>query len=502
MRRQDYLLSKVFTPFLIIFFIIGFLSLLFLDIVHEQYQEIRTKEILQNIQSIYKNKLKDNNKIYKEILYKVSNDKNIKELFLQKDREKLYLYTKKLYERIKKEFQVTHLYFHEANRKVFLRVHNKNKHSDIIDRFTLKKAQETKNVFWGIEFGIHHNLTSRYVSPYYDNGKLIGYLEIGEEIDYFSPYLSEILNAEIFIAIKKEIMDMKNIKFTTKLKRKIENYPRSKDYYIISTSSNLLSKDVIKLIDNEKNQSFLKNYEIGMIKLYDVQDTEVGVLIALINSENNKANLNKLKITLNILLFVIAIFLILIYYLYLKKTTEKLKKYTKNIIKLTNTDQLTGLYNRRYFKKNASIELKKAIRYNKSISFFMIDIDYFKLYNDTYGHLEGDVVIKSVARIITKSLRRSSDMAFRMGGEEFGIFIIEDNNNISALNIANKILNEVNDLNIEHKKSSYKKITISVGISIKQAHKDLKLISLYKKADEALYLAKKRGRNKIEFYKN
>lgn len=106
----------------------------------------------------------------------------------------------------------------------------------------------------------------------------------------------------------------------------------------------------------------------------------------------------------------------------LEIATKKLKIANKKLENVSYTDSLTTLHNRRYFNLVYERELKRAQRTHSYITFMMLDIDYFKQYNDTYGHLEGDYALKSVAKVLKDTLKRPSDYVFRLGGEEFGVF--------------------------------------------------------------------------------
>lgn len=505
MKSHKYLFIKVFIPFFIAFVIIGAFSLFSLDKLNNNYQKNRTKDILLNIERIYESKINENNNIYKELLHNIKNDKTIAKLYLQKNRKALYDYTKDTYLRLNKSFGITHFYFHDLDSRVFLRVHNYKKHSDKIDRFTLKKAQNTLKDSVGIEFGIAHNLTSRYVTPYFIKGKLVGFLELGEEVDYMTQYLSNILNAQILVAIKKDLINLKNIRLTSKLNKQIKNYPETAKYYIINSTIENIDDNIKNLIDKDvdifkiqKNISI--NYEIGMLELYDIEKRNVGEIIVLINTQEDKINLLSEKTKLSTLIFLVGFFIVSTYFVYVKGITKKLDKSTEDIIKLTNIDQLTSLYNRRYFNEIIPQEIQNAINANQNVSFIMIDIDDFKKYNDNYGHLKGDIVLKEVSKILLNHQKRANDIAFRMGGEEFALFVIERENQNSAINIAEQIRKEVFDLNIEHKMSQHKKITLSIGITTQKATKNLEIDELYKQADEALYKAKETGKNKLHPY--
>jgi len=160
---------------------------------------------------------------------------------------------------------------------------------------------------------------------------------------------------------------------------------------------------------------------------------------------------------------------------------------------LSITDPLTGLYNRRYFDERYSREIMRAVRYKRSLSLLMIDIDFFKQYNDTLGHLMGDMALKQVAQILAQKLRRA-DILARYGGEEFVVLLPEirrKNTHIVAEKLRAAIEFEKFD---GQEKLPRKNVTISVGSASfpEDANSAEELIKL---ADNALYAAKEAGRN-------
>ena len=173
----------------------------------------------------------------------------------------------------------------------------------------------------------------------------------------------------------------------------------------------------------------------------------------------------------------------------------------KRIESLAITDQLTNLHNRRYFNDTFPIEIKRAIRKKSLLSFAMLDVDYFKQYNDTYGHQKGDTVLSLIGKTLKSTLLRPEDFIFRLGGEEFGLIFSTDTFHSAEL-IAQEVRKSVQDLGIEHKGSSVESvITISIGLLCvdfsKESTYNLNNDKLYKMADEELYKAKNNGRNRL-----
>lgn len=181
----------------------------------------------------------------------------------------------------------------------------------------------------------------------------------------------------------------------------------------------------------------------------------------------------------------------------LKDQQTKLDEKNKLLEKLSYTDPLTGVFNRRKFDEVFVTSLKSAKRYKRLISFIIVDVDNFKLYNDTYGHHEGDVVLKRISDVILSRLGRPDDYMFRLGGEEFGL-LYHSSDEEKSLEFANKIREDVENLNITHKNNSYfGKITISLGLTIIKNKNDTPDF-IYEEADKLLYKAKNAGRNCIK----
>lgn len=169
----------------------------------------------------------------------------------------------------------------------------------------------------------------------------------------------------------------------------------------------------------------------------------------------------------------------------------------KRVEVLSITDDLTKLYNRRFFNETLDQELNRAKRSNDFLTFMMIDVDYFKLYNDTYGHHAGDNVLKKIAQVLKQHSKRAGDFAFRLGGEEFALlYTLRDHSKSEEL--AKYIQEDIMNLNIKHEGSQVSHfVTVSIGIYCQKAIEITSGDILYKKADEALYKAKTSGRNCI-----
>ena len=180
-----------------------------------------------------------------------------------------------------------------------------------------------------------------------------------------------------------------------------------------------------------------------------------------------------------------------------KKTEEQLIVLQKELEALSFKDGLTGVANRRMFDSILETEWAHARRNNQPLSLIMLDIDYFKPYNDRYGHVQGDACLKRVAQVLNSAATRARDLFARFGGEEF-VLVLPATDEKSAVKIAERCRNLIFKEQIAHEASPASQIlTVSIGVSsITPSHQDDPL-RFIEEADRRLYQAKQRGRNCI-----
>ncbi|MCT7572816.1 GGDEF domain-containing response regulator [Aliarcobacter butzleri] len=163
--------------------------------------------------------------------------------------------------------------------------------------------------------------------------------------------------------------------------------------------------------------------------------------------------------------------------------------------KLSMYDGLTNIRNRRFFDETFEKTFSEIKRDKKSLAVLMIDIDFFKPYNDNYGHGQGDETLRKVAKALEKTIKRASDFVARYGGEEF-VILLKDIKKDGVEAVANNLLNAVRELKITHEFSKIENyVTISIGASFYNSNSDVTKLELLLKADETLYNVKNSGRN-------
>ncbi len=268
--------------------------------------------------------------------------------------------------------------------------------------------------------------------------------------------------------------------------------------------------------------SKLDNYsDISLVKLEKIVHSIHKDLKKLISYEEDVAkyerkkfldNYNSTLQELGVVFFIVIIGILSISYYVFKSIQDdqteleiahkKLKKANKKLEDVSYTDSLTNLHNRRYFNMVYDREVKRAKRSKKHFTFMMLDIDYFKQYNDTYGHIQGDNALKKVAKKLNELFKRPSDYVFRLGGEEFGVLMSETDQKSSS-SMAQKICDSVEGLKIQHSGSKINEnITISIGMVCCVIEPSVNEEHIITKADDMLYKAKQNGRNRYVLYTN
>ena len=181
----------------------------------------------------------------------------------------------------------------------------------------------------------------------------------------------------------------------------------------------------------------------------------------------------------------------------LKNSNGRLKSLNQELILLSSTDALTQVANRRYFDERLEKEWRRIVREKGELAIVMIDVDHFKLYNDSLGHQQGDICLRKVALCIRDSLRRPADIVARYGGEEF-ILLLPNTTREGAVRVAEMVRENVINLDLPHPSSeTLEMITVSIGIGFTQPEEDSLRRDIIAAADKALYQSKTSGRNKV-----
>jgi len=177
---------------------------------------------------------------------------------------------------------------------------------------------------------------------------------------------------------------------------------------------------------------------------------------------------------------------------------KQMKSYFDN---MALHDALTGIYNRRYIDENINRLVKSISRSNGVLSLMMIEVDFFKKYNETYGHSKGDNCLKIIAKVLAQSLKRDNDFVARYGSKEF-VAVLPNTDENGACMIADRLLKNIRDSKITHEKSDVADcVTISIGVTASSGNYMNSGDDLIKKAKEALHIAEQNGYNRYTLLK-
>jgi len=460
-------------------------------------QRVDVEKTLRNQERLFELHKNDKFKIMAELAQTLGKRVDIVDAFEKRDSKALTELLNPIYSRFK-NIQISYFYLILPDKSVLLRLHNPDKSGDIITRFGLNSAVLANTPYSGIEAGIKANIVLRHTQPIYKNSKLIGYIELGEELGNFFEELALAIDSDIALLVAKERIDANSFQ---ELQLKNPKKYRALSEYVVAASSLCDTAIIHEQTMQSKFGEIVHMSTFGAHtsskEFIDASGAVIGKLVFIEKgSAKRYADLAKVISFSTFLILSLSTILFFFYYRYVNKISDLIKSQYDELELKATTDHLTGLYNRRYLNEIINIKFATAKRFNQNSVFIMIDIDNFKLYNDNYGHDKGDEVLIKVAQAIVKQCKRSTDIVVRMGGEEFGVFsMFEDSESVA--NYVNMILTTVRETNIKHAfNNPYSVITVSIGYSVCPANESKTFALMYEQADKALYHSKSLGKNR------
>jgi len=421
--------------------------------------------------------------------------------FLASDREQLLKNSHSLYLTLKQKYNLSHFYFHELNQNNFLRVHHPPRYGDKIDRYTMKTAALSKQVSTGLELGVLGTYTLRVVKPWVHNNNIIGYLELGLEIDHLFEELYKLTETDMAIMLSKNHLDRKLWIHSNEFLDNQRAWEKFPDYVLASRYGEIADRWLQKaeVFHSASLFSVRDNYLIKSFPLVDAYQQNIGKMILKVDVKD----IQKETITITLMgVFIISSGMLVVLFIMMRFTKKVEDQLNDEVIakefyiKRSKRDGLTKLFNQKEFYSILDIELSRAIENEAQLSLIMMDIDHFKLINDKHGHRVGDCVLKSLANL-TSGLIRDSDYLSRYGGEEFTIILTETSKD-KAYEIAERFRRIISEHSIKCN-SEPLRITTSLGIAC--FPEDAKTRdSLVEASDVAMYQAKGKGRNRVESY--
>ena len=421
-----------------------------------------------------------------------------------RDANALFARNQPLYNELHSKNRVTHFYFTGSDRVNILRLHQPTRNGDTINRFTTLEAEKTGKPAYGIELGPLGTFTLRMVVPCFDAGQLIGYIELGEEIEHITEIIHEILGVELYVLIDKEYIKRKGWESGMRMLGRVSDWDQFPHTVLVDMTVDDFPLFLADFLSQKQDTSLVGIKEISLggrlyqstfLRLQDAGSRWVGDIVILHDITDILSRLYNTTFVAVLICITVGGALFTFFYIIVGRIERQLDGAERELQCLANLDGLTQIANRRTFDETLDTEWRRMQREGGTISLIMCDIDFFKLYNDTYGHQLGDDALCDVAKAISKSFNRAGDFVGRYGGEEF-IVILPNTAAEGAMNIAETVRMNVQQLQIAHEKPTvHQYLTLSLGVAVMVPSQESSAKTLIHMADKALYEAKRRGKN-------
>jgi signal transduction histidine kinase len=247
--------------------------------------------VVSSAQTLFHQELENNSETMWALIRFLKKDPVLGKAWLARDREALYRHALPIFREVRSAHQVTHFYFHTPDRSNFLRVHQPSRHGDAIERFTMSSAAEKEKTVAGIELGPMGAFTLRVVSPWFLDGKLTGYMELGEEIDHITQHLSRMLDIELLFLLDKQNLNRSGWEEGLKMLRRSGNWEEYPGFVVSSSTLDSETLDLESLLVQvsaaDRGNPLVtvavdgRRYGAGAIKLVDAGSRQVGHIIVL-----------------------------------------------------------------------------------------------------------------------------------------------------------------------------------------------------------------------------
>ena len=465
-------------------------------------------QLQSSANGLYQNSIQQNAKALQTVMDVLKIDRELTSALAKRDRQRLLQRSASIYEDIHRHYGVTHFYFSGPDRVNLLRVHKPEKYGDIITRQTTLTAQRGGTDAYGIELGPLGTLTLRYVQSWYDEQtrELLGFVELGMEVDETVDSIRNLFGLDVFVLIKKQYLDQTGWEDGMRTFGRVPDWERFPQVVVSVHGMQLLPETLsarIRETDFSKHTSTFKvqfgrdNQYAIFQPLQDVIGRSVGTMVMLVDTSGLTKQVRESVIIGSVAVVAAAIILILFFYWFVGRIGERMARNEWQLQQMATRDGLTGLFNRRQFNLMLEESFAQHTRYDRPVSLLMIDIDHFKKVNDTYGHPAGDTVLVELAKRLTLRAREI-DRVCRYGGEEF-IVLLSETDSAGALIIAQRICETMADEKWDLGNGTQISVTVSIGIASCPDHVRTSQ-ALLAAADKALYAAKETGRNRVYNY--
>ncbi|HEU0219561.1 MAG TPA: diguanylate cyclase [Gallionella sp.] len=453
---------------------------------------------------LYRNSIRHNAIALQTIIEMLEKDQVLHAALERGDRATLLEKSAPMFTDLRKIFGVTHFYFTRADRVNLLRVHQPERYGDVIERFTTREAQRSGALAQGVELGPMGTITLRVVDPWYadkERKHLIGYVELGMEVDHALEEVREFLGVQTFMLIRKQFLKRDEWESGMRMLGRVPEWERFADVVLSSqgmqTIPDALAEKIGKAALAGSATTIVQrrvSYRSIAVPLRDAAGAEVGQMMLLVDVSHEAESARKAIVFSSMIALAAGILLFGLFYWLVGKVGAQLESRSRMLADLAMRDGLTKLLNHRMFYTLLEKEVARAQRYEKPLSLLMLDIDHFKGVNDTYGHVAGDMILAGLSSVISSQVR-NVDSVCRYGGEEISV-ILPETGLETAMQMAERIRSATDGHHFDIGQRQSIAITVSLGVA-SLPPQQTSVEKLVAAADKALYEAKEGGRNRV-----
>ncbi|OGX10151.1 MAG: hypothetical protein A2Y06_00030 [Omnitrophica WOR_2 bacterium GWA2_37_7] len=409
--------SKVVVPVGSALLLISLTSMWSFYAYHKNKISLEFKKVVKEVNKDYYSSLNSEASIIASYIDLIEQNKNLQQAYITNDRKALYEFSKPIFQELNRSYQITHFYFHDTQRNNYLRVHKPDDFGDFIDRYTMGEAYRKGVTKYGIELGPYGRLALRVVRPWIVDGNIIGYIEIGKEIEHVMPNIAAMKNVQIMSFIEKDMLDKAQFLHGQEAFNDNSIWERFSNVVLTGSTvnstheldsffNNLLSKDVNKYLLKVYSVNIgVNKYSAALLPLKDVSERVVGTIVVLKNFDDENAVFMRLATQIVEIEIIAVILLGVFLWLFLGRiersvlrTTEKLEANITDL-KMVSTilmDKEESLEREILYRTNIQKDLVSAKEHAELLSrvvpsaIFTVDIEKkITSWNDYIERLTG-----------------------------------------------------------------------------------------------------------------
>ena len=332
-KHKEKIKRRILIPLTLAILLLLMASIVSINWFQEDYLHSSVLHRLGEVKNSFEDELRENAELLSALINFIEKDTNLQNAWLEKDRDALLAYAKTIFDETNSKFRITHFCFHDIDRICFLRVHKPERYGDYIRRYTMAGAVRDEKQTWGIELGSLGTFTLRVVQPWWINSKLAGYIELGEEIEYVTPQLKEVTNADMAFFIRKSLLNRTDWEQGMKMLGNTANWDQFPKHVLIDNTLNNLPDVIGQMMESHHlgHNKFLfemstekRKYHCGFVPLIDAGENEVGDIVVMCDVTEQQAELQLLLSTLISICVIIGALLFWLFYFYINSIERKI----------------------------------------------------------------------------------------------------------------------------------------------------------------------------------